>query len=272
MALIVSRLWSEYPALDRSEDHRPAIALARLTAGLDDRHAVLLTEVNWQLQNGLTYFAKRMRPEVAAARLLDVILYAPTLIRDNLAIGRDIVLSERAAATLSAAYGPLFAPVRDPRAEPQRLRDLVADLTPGTRYVLCVLKPSREFVLDADDLDATVGQLTGGHLRSLASDGYAVIAGVVGSPPAIVNQARRPFRTRTGVDGVDVDIRMESWLDFDTIRRMGFGQVVAARHHTLIVERGISFSAFDQRGRVIRAGYAGGLFAPEPRYVIAAAR
>ena len=33
---------------------------------------------------------------------------------------------------------------------------------------------------------------------------------------------------------------MESWLAADTIRRMGFGQVIAARHHTLIIERGVS--------------------------------
>ena len=45
----------------------------------------------------------------------------------------------------------------------------------------------------------------------------------------------------TILDGVRVDVRMESWLAFDTIRRMGFGQVVADRRHTLIVERGVSF-------------------------------
>ena len=61
-ALIASRLWSDYPALDRSGDRRPEEALAQLTAGLDDRHAVLLADVNWQLQNGLTYFTTRIRP------------------------------------------------------------------------------------------------------------------------------------------------------------------------------------------------------------------
>ena len=48
---------------------------------------------------------------------------------------------------------------------------------------------------------------------------------------------------------------MESWLAADTIRRMGFGHVVAARHHTLIVERGVSFVAFDGSGRPLRSGY-----------------
>ena len=85
-----------------------------------------------------------------------------------------------------------------------------------------------------------------------------------------MTEAAAPFRARVRLNGVDVDVRMESWLDFDTIRRMGFGQVVAARHHSLIVERGVSFAAFDDRGRAVRMGYAAGLFAPEARYVIAA--
>ena len=47
---------------------------------------------------------------------------------------------------------------------------------------------------------------------------------------------------------------MESWLASDTIRRMGFGHVIAARQHTLIVERGVSFAAFDERGRAAADG------------------
>ena len=59
-----------------------------------------------------------------------------------------------------------------------------------------------------------------------------------------------------------VDVRMESWLAADTIRRMGFGHVVAARQHTLIVERGVSFVAFDDRGpRRCGPAYAGNIFA-----------
>jgi hypothetical protein len=270
--LVASRLWDDYPALDRSEDRRPDDTLSQVTVGLDDRHAVLLADANWQLQNGLTYFTSRIRPDVAVAWLPEVILYAPTLIRDNLAIGRDIVLTERARATLAAAYGPLFSPARDSRAEPRRLRDLVGGLAPGTRYVLCVLKPSPEFPIDGSDLQSALGLLTGGRLQSIATGGYAAVAGLSGAPPALVSEAGRPFRARVRLDGVDVDVRMESWLAFDTIRRMGFGQVVAARHHSLIVERGVSFAAFDDRGHAVGMGYAAGLFAPEARYLIPAIR
>ena len=65
---------------------------------------------------------------------------------------------------------------------------------------------------------------------------------------------------------------MESWLAMDTIRRMGFGQVVAAHRHALIVERGVSFAAFDGSGRPLQTAYAASIFAPEPRYLVSERR
>jgi len=43
---------------------------------------------------------------------------------------------------------------------------------------------------------------------------------------------------------------------------------VAARQHTLIVERGVSFVAFDASGRPLRSAYASNIFAPQPRYLV----
>ena len=97
---------------------------------------------------------------------------------------------------------------------------------------------------------------------------YAAIAGVTGQAPALDVQSTRPFRQRLRIDQTDVEVRMDSWLTFDTIRRMGFGQVIAARHHTLIVERGVSFAAFDAAGRPLRTAYASNIFAPQPRYLV----
>ncbi len=103
-------------------------------------------------------------------------------------------------------------------------------------------------------------------MTPLAGD-YAVVAGVLGAAararepvvaPAVPPRGRR-WTAST------VEVRMESWLASDTIRRMGFGHVVAARHHTLIVERGVSFVAFDAAGRAARSGYASDIFAPQPR-------
>ncbi len=103
-----ARAYHDFPALDRSHDTRPAAVVDALTAGLDDRRDILLTDLNWQIGNGLSYVAKAERPEIAYARLPDVLLYAPALVADNRAIGRSVALTERARATLEAAYGPLL--------------------------------------------------------------------------------------------------------------------------------------------------------------------
>ena len=82
----------------------------------------------------------------------------------------------------------------------------------------------------------------------------------------------QPVRTVAVVDRTPVEVRMESWLAADTIRRMGFGHVIAGRRHTLIVERGVSLVAFDEGGLAIRTLYAAGIFAPQPRYLVTFAR
>ncbi len=68
------------------------------------------------------------------------------------------------------------------------------------------------------------------------------------------------------ISGVDLDLRMESWLASDTIRRAGFGQVVANRTHVLIIERGVSVVALAPDGSRRLMTYASSLFAPLPRY------
>jgi len=263
------RGYDDFPALDRTNDWRPMQVVSELTAGLDDRRAVLLADVNWQVQNGLSYFAKVTRPEVAWARMPDVLLYAPALVADNRAIGREVVLTERARASVAAAYGPLLPAVVDTRVTVPTLADATKDLAAGTRYVMCVLRPSRDLPIAVDDLAEATRALTGGRLLSLlASSEYAAVAGIVGDPPRYLAAGAVPFQRRIDLDGVPVQIRMDSWLSADTIRRMGFGHVIAARHHTLIVERGVSFVAFDDHGVPIRSAYASNIFAPQQRYVI----
>jgi hypothetical protein len=110
--------------------------------------------------------------------------------------------------------------------------------------------------------------LTGGRAIQLPDGDYTAVAGMTGEPPALVTAAPFPFRRTVTLDGVNVAVRMESWLAVDTIRRMGFGHVIAARQHTLIVERGVSFAAFDDGGRPLRTAYASNIFAPQARYLI----
>ena len=267
MAYVAVRVWHDYPALDRSHDDRPTRVLSDLTRGLDDRHAILLTDLNWELENGLGYFSKEIRPAVAHEPLPAVVLYAPALVADNAAIHRDVMLTARARSTLENAYGPLLPTVLDPVVKVPSLAETIQDLSDGTRYVLCILKPTRDLSVDWDDVGRALATAGAGSIHIPDGD-YIAIAGTRGRAPSFVLGANRPFRRSLDLDGVPVDIRMESWLAADTIRRMGFGHVIAARHHTLIVERGVSFVAFDAAGQPVRTSYRSNIFAPQPRYLV----
>jgi hypothetical protein len=128
-----------------------------------------------------------------------------------------------------------------------------------------VLKTSRDLTPDEADVQAAA-RVLGGRIREQRGD-YVALAGLVGEPPALAIDSASPFRRTVDVGHVRVDVRMESWLAFDTIRRMGFGHVIAGREHTLIVERGISFVTFDENGRAVRTAYLANIFAPQPRFL-----
>jgi hypothetical protein len=267
IAATTVRAYHEFPALDRSDDRRQAAVLSALTAGIDDRHAILLADLNWQLVNGLAYFGKVVRPDLAYAWMSHVLLYAPALIRDNLDAGRGVALTERAQTALANAYGPLVSTVADPGVAIASFAEVVRSIPQGTPYVLCVIRPSREYALDRSDLATAIRVLAGTEVVPPLSD-YAAIVGVAGRPPDLVVDAAAPFRRTVRVGGTTVEVRMESWLHFDTIRRMGFGPVIASHHHTLIVERGVSFATFDRTGRATRTVYRSSIFAPQPRYLV----
>jgi hypothetical protein len=71
------------------------------------------------------------------------------------------------------------------------------------------------------------------------------------------------------IDSLEIDIRMESWLPTDTIRRAGFGHVVVNGRHELTLERGISFRALRPGSEPV---YESGLFAPISRFRLPADR
>jgi hypothetical protein len=269
MAYAAVRIYRDYPALDRSADARPTDVLESLTSGLDDRREIFLTDLNWQLDNGLSYFTKEIRPAIADARMPDVLPYLPALVRDNAAIGRSVAVTERARAEAAAAYGPLFSFDRDVRVPTPSFPERVAALARGTRYVLIVLKPTREFSIDAAEYGRAVSALTGGRGPiSVPQAPYGAIAGIVGAAPVLARFEATPFRATATVGGTPLLVRMDAWLSADTIRRMGFAHAIAARHHTLIAERGVSFATFDSEGRPTLTVYAAGLFAPQARYLI----
>jgi hypothetical protein len=270
LMLAAARIYADYPALDRSGDRRPEAAMRALTEAADERSALLITDLNWQLQNGLTYYGQHQHPEIAYVRLPEVLLYAPVLIRDNMSAGRRVLLTERARHIVGASYGPLVRIARDEAAGPRRLSDVVGGLAGGASYVLTVLRPSREFPLDRADLLRTVQYLTGGSSMLSGDEEYAVVAGSIGLPASLSRSSARPFRSQVRLDATDVTVRLDSWLTFDTIRRMGFGHVIAGRTHAQILERGINLVVLDRSGAVIAAEYRSGIFAPQPRFMVEA--
>ena len=226
-----------------------------MTAALDDRHAVLLTDLNWQMQNGLSYFTRAVTPGD----------------RGTLGCRTCCSTHQRWFTTIDGTGATSWSTERARRRTDRRVRtaDLASKRTrgsssiplaaiarrvpAGTRYVLCVLRPSRDLPLDAGRGRRRAARALGAAGRSRGPSATTrVVAGVAGRRAgACRSPSDRPFR-RDRARWRAVDIRMESWLAADTIRRMGFGQVVAARQHTLIVERGLSFVAFDDRGEPLR--------------------
>jgi hypothetical protein len=197
-----------------------------------------------------------------------MILYAPAFIADNVAINREVVLTEQARAALIAAYGPLFSTEPDPRVMTPSLAEAIQGLPDGTRYVMCILTPTRDLPLDWTDIGGALAALGDGVAVQVPDGDYIAIGGISGQRPTFIFGSNRPFRHSLDLDGVSVGVRMESWLSADTIRRMGFGHVIVGRQHTLIVERGVSFAAFDVSGRPIRTTYASNIFSPQRRYLI----
>jgi hypothetical protein len=265
------RAYDTYPAVDRSEDRAAKTFFDGLTAGLDGRREILGADMNWQLHNGLDYYVKWTRPDLTAFDVPDTLLYFPSLAQHNFAMGRSIALTEGSAAMVRAAYGRLFRIERDSRVPAAPLAERLATLPAGAPYVLALIEPYPETPLDRDDLSAAAGRLGLGP-RDLPDGRYVVVAGLVGQPPAVRRAADRPFRLREHLGGRLLDVRFECWLPADTIRRAGFGHVIVDRRHVLTLDRAVSFVALGADGRARMVAWSGGLFAPQPRYLIAAPR
>ena len=242
--------------------------LVQMEWDLPSERAVLLADLNWQLQNGLDYYARHTNLDLLHLRAAGRLLTLPWLIEDNLRSGRDIVLTRGSARLVAQAFGDTWR--IDPERRGPTLRNRVAQLPRGTPFVLALLRAYRDVPLDADELAAIVAALTGQTATLPTTGVYTVMVGRAGERPILVRGELRPFRLRMALAGMDVDVRMESWLPADTMRRAGFGHVIVNRRHALTIERGVSVVAFGEHGRTRLAGYASSLYAPEPRFRIRA--
>jgi hypothetical protein len=227
---------------------------------------LLLGDVNWQLENGFDYYQRRLHPELNLTRATDTILTLPFLVRDNIADGRTVYATPIARDMARAAFGDLFVFEPDPATDSRPLAARLSGLAPGTPYVLAVLSPYSDLIFDPRELADATRFLTAGTAILGHEPSYTVIAGRVGERPLLDRREDLPWRARVTISGLDLDLRMESWLASDTIRRAGFGQVVANRIHVLVIERGVSVVALSPDGTPRLTGYASSLFAPLPRY------
>lgn len=270
-AVLGYALWRGYdtwPAVDRHADRRAEQLIGRLTLGLNGRNALLVEHLNWQVENALLYETRYRHRHVVWTRLNDVFLHLPLLVRDNLATGRDVVLTADAAPEVADAFGGLFPLLRDPLLPAPSLATVAARLPRGTPYALAILPPPRGEALDEEALAAALERLTGAPFTRRRTP-YEVIVGRAGERPLLHAAEARPFRRRLQLAEGTVDVRMDGWVAIETFRRGGFGHVVFNRRHVLIVERGVSFAALDDRTPA-PPFYAAGLYALQPRFRIPA--
>ena len=104
------RGWSTWPAVDRHDDRRAEQLIARLSFGINERDALLVSAMNWQLENVLLYTQRHLHPDLAWVRLGDVMAHWPFLVEDNHRIGRDLVLTPQAAARCRRRVRPGVCP------------------------------------------------------------------------------------------------------------------------------------------------------------------
>jgi hypothetical protein len=263
------RGWDTWPATDRHADSRGDELVARIAYGLDERDSLLISGLHWEVENALLYSARFERRELAWQRATDVMPHLPFLVQDNLAVARDVVLTEEAAAAILSGYGPLFAPVQDDVPGVETLASRAQRLPEGTPYVIANLATPQEARTDLEDLDEALRVLTGGRMPTRSASLYEVVAGISGTAPTLYQASDRPFRVNTVLAGERLTIRMDAWLPVDTFRRGGFGHAVVGRDPLLTIERGISFGWLNRTGGAEHL-YAAGLYAPRPRFRISA--
>jgi hypothetical protein len=267
------RGWTTWPAADRHLDRRGDQFVQRTFFGLSERDALLVSHMQWDQENAL-YAAHQTPIAIPWVRLNEVMLHFPYLVRDNLSIGRDVVLTADAAPQVVAAYGSHFPIVRDEVPVAPSLAETVARIPRGAPYVITILTPLPGYDFDENAVTAALDELAGRPPRegdaapaTRQRARYEVTAGVAGESPAVHVAAGRPFVRDLVIAGDTMQVRFDSWLPFDTFRRGGFGHVLLDDRRILFVERGVSLVWLDRNGAP-QVAYAAGVYAPRPRYRI----
>jgi hypothetical protein len=263
------RGWTTWPLADRHQERRGEQVVAQLTAGITDRDALLVSQMDWRLENVLLYTGRYLRSDLAWVRLADVIGRWPFLLDDTHRTGRDVVMTADAAAAVLAAHGP--SPVTQDVTAAVSLGDAVARIPRGLPYVLSIVTPPPGYSLGPGALDRLVGALTDDRVPARTPASYEIIAGLAGEAPQIHRSSSRPFTMRFQLFDEPFTAHVDGWVPFETFRRAGFGHLLRGRERLLTIERGVSLVSLGRDGRALPPVYAAGLFAPQPRFRIAAA-
>jgi 4-amino-4-deoxy-L-arabinose transferase-like glycosyltransferase len=268
--LLVYPAWRGYdtfPAVDRSWDNRAVKLLEQFTARPDN--VVFGVDSNWQVQNAFEYFMREHRPGIPwfATEELTWLEWPggrdrfEAFIKANANAERDIIVTPRVYEKIR---NPPTSPWQHDLGPAMQFSAEVKSVRQGTPYVFAVLSADREYPLNTTEIARVWQWLTTEPVLPNLHQ-YTVFAGTVGERPVLIESRDRPYRVRVRIDALDVDIRMESWLPTDTIRRTGFGHVIVNGRHELTLERGVSFKALGTAGEPI---YDSGLFAPIPRILV----
>ena len=271
LAYPVWRGYDAWPAVDRSWDTRAERLLDRFTqptAGVTSA-AVYGVNTNWQVQNAFEYFMRTRKPGVPWFTTEDLEWFQrgdrtaqfQRFVESNRDIERHLIVTPEIYKTIQ----PLSSARVELEVSSQSLQTHIASLGAGTPYALGILRADREFPIDRPALESLWRSLTGGAHSLPDLRQYVIVVGRSGEPPLLIRSEDRPYRVRTAIGSLEFDIRMESWLPTDTIRRAGFGHVIVARRHVLSLERGVSFTALGPEAEPV---YAFGLLAPIPRYIL----
>jgi hypothetical protein len=271
-------LWRGYdtfPAVDRSRDNRAVVLLDQFTTR--DGAAIYGVDTNWQVQNAVEYFMRERKPgtpwfwtgELPWLELGNVSSRFQELIDANEEINREVVVAPGVYTTLrSLGYESGTSDVRhleNPRVPGDLFSDRVMSTKPGTPYAFAILRPDHEYPIDNMSLISAWRWLTAGSMPLPDDRQFTIAIGRVGARPTLMRSEDRPYRLRTSLEPFEIDIRMESWLPTDTIRRAGFGHVIVNRKHFLTLERGVSFAVLGPGSDPL---YSSGIYAPIPRYVL----
>jgi hypothetical protein len=276
----VWRGYDNFPALDRSWDTRAVQMFDRLTSAPFSQPSFCGTPVfgldaNWQVQNAAEYYMRRHKPAVAWFVTNELVWLTPAntggfakFVDDNYRDRdgvRHMIFTADVLRNVRQIDSSPLPPLREDSS--LSLAEAVSHLEKGNIYAFAVLRPDREFPIDPSEFRLAWTALTG-DAGTPATGDYTVFIGRVGERPLLIRAGNRPFRAVTALGSLTIDVRMESWLPTDTIRRSGFGHIIVNRRHVLAIDRGISLVALSGSGTPLLTEYRSGLFAPVRRSVV----